>query len=107
MKTVQLHHNITTLPPLNCLLWSLIFTHKRLNLTLLPMPRTSPCNKTKKAAVKRFRITPTGKIIRARAGRRHLAASKTNRNKRRLARPTQVHSKDELHVLKSLPFGSK
>jgi len=71
------------------------------------MPRPIARSKTKKSAAKRFKITATGKILRSRAGRRHLAASKTNSNKRRLARRTTVDTTAEVHVKKSLPFGLK
>jgi large subunit ribosomal protein L35 len=71
------------------------------------MPRPLARNKTKKSAAKRFKISATGKILRSRAGRRHLAASKSNSNKRRLARRTTVDPTAEVHVKNSLPFGLK
>ena len=40
--------------------------------------------KTRKAVVKRFKKTATGKITHKKPGRRHLAACKTRKQKRRL-----------------------
>ena len=42
--------------------------------------------KTKKAASKRFKITATGKVLRSRAGRRHLAQTKNAKRRRRLGK---------------------
>lgn len=41
-------------------------------------------NKTRKAIAKRFSKSATGKILHRKPGRRHLAASKTRKQKRRL-----------------------
>ena len=43
-----------------------------------------PKQKTRKGVTKRVRITSTGKIVRGRAGRRHLLSSKTRKRKRQL-----------------------
>ena len=45
--------------------------------------------KTKKSVAKRFKLTATGKVLRHRAGRRHLAQTKNSHRLRRLgkARP--------------------
>lgn len=40
--------------------------------------------KTRKAVAKRFKKSATGKILHKKPGRRHLAASKTRKQKRRL-----------------------
>ena len=40
--------------------------------------------KTKKAAAKRFRVTRNGKVLYTKAGRRHLAGSKSTKRKRQL-----------------------
>lgn len=47
------------------------------------MPTTVK-NKTRKAVVKRFKKSATGKILHKKPGRRHLAACKTRKQKRRL-----------------------
>jgi large subunit ribosomal protein L35 len=50
------------------------------------MPKT----KTKRAAKKRFRLTPTGKVSYLRAGLRHNLESKSGKRKRTLARPATL-----------------
>ena len=39
--------------------------------------------KTKKSVAKRFKITATGKVLRSRAGRRHLLSGKSAKRRRR------------------------
>lgn len=60
--------------------------------------------KTKKSVAKRFKITGTGKILRARAGRRHLLSGKNAKRRRSLGKRALVHKTDEYRVLASLPF---
>ena len=55
------------------------------------MPKPIARSKTKKAVAKRFKITGTGKILRAHASRRHLLASKSAKRKRHLAKQGLVH----------------
>ena len=50
-----------------------------------------PKMKTKKAAAKRFKVTKTGKLLRAKTGHAHLLSKKDARRKRRLKRPDKVH----------------
>lgn len=49
-----------------------------------------PKMKTKKALSGRFKVTGTGKLQRARPGRRHILTKKTPKRKRQLARPGLV-----------------
>ncbi|MBW7909378.1 MAG: 50S ribosomal protein L35 [Kiritimatiellae bacterium] len=49
-----------------------------------------PKQKTKKAIAKRFRRTGTGKLLRSRGGKSHLATSKTRKRKRNLRRAKVV-----------------
>ena len=49
--------------------------------------------KTRKSVAKRFKRTATGKILHKKPGRRHLAASKTRKQKRRLRQSVQAHGK--------------
>ena len=49
--------------------------------------------KTKKSAAKRFKITATGKVLRAHAGRRHLAQTKNAKRLRRLGKAAVVAQK--------------
>ena len=60
--------------------------------------------KTKKSVAKRFKITGNGKILRARAGRRHLLSGKSAGRRRSLGKRALVHKSDEYRILSSLPF---
>lgn len=68
------------------------------------MPRSIARRKTKKSVSKRFKITGTGKIMRAKAGRRHLATKKSAKRKRQLAKPGQVHKTMIPRIMECLPF---
>ena len=48
--------------------------------------------KTRKSVTKRFKITGTGKVLRHRAGRRHLGKA------------TVVHATDVYRITQNLPF---
>ncbi len=56
-------------------------------------------NKTKKALVKRFKITKTGKILRRLSGQNHLQAKKSGSRKRKGRKWIQV-SKSETKKIK-------
>jgi large subunit ribosomal protein L35 len=60
--------------------------------------------KTKKSVAKRFRITAKGKVLRAKAGRRHLLANKSSKRRRNLGEAAVVHERDTYKILASLPF---
>jgi large subunit ribosomal protein L35 len=60
--------------------------------------------KTKKAAAKRFKITAGGKVLRSRAGRRHLAQTKRPKRRRNLRGLSTVHHTDEYRIKQNLPF---
>ena len=60
--------------------------------------------KTKKSVAKRFKITATGKVMRSRAGRRHLLASKNSKRRRSLGERAQVDPTDVYRIKQSLPF---
>ncbi len=49
-----------------------------------------PKHKTKKAIAKRFRRTGTGKLLRPKGGKSHLATSKSRKRKRQLRRAAVV-----------------
>lgn len=68
------------------------------------MPRSIARRKTKKAVSKRFKITGTGKILRRKAGLRHLASSKNAKRKRSLGKPGLVHKTMMARVKECLPF---
>jgi large subunit ribosomal protein L35 len=60
--------------------------------------------KTKKSAAKRFKITARGKVLRSRAGKRHLLQGKSSKRRRSLGGMTAVHSTDEYRIKQSMPF---
>lgn len=60
--------------------------------------------KTKKSVSKRFKLTATGKVLRSRAGRRHLAQTKNAKRLRRLGKAAVVDSTDAYRITQNLPF---
>lgn len=60
--------------------------------------------KTRKSVAKRFKITATGKVLRSRAGRRHLLQTKKPKRRRSLRKRVVVGPTDAHRVLQSLPF---
>lgn len=60
--------------------------------------------KTKKSVAKRFKITATGKVLRYRAGRRHLLQGKSPKRRRSLRKAVVVDSTDAYRILQNLPF---
>ena len=60
--------------------------------------------KTKKSVAKRFKITAGGKVLRASAGRRHLAQAKNPKRRRSLRGLTSVDPTDEYRIKQNLPF---
>lgn len=68
------------------------------------MPRSIARRKTKKSVAKRFKITGTGKIMRRKAGMRHLASTKNAKRKRHLGKAGQVHDTMVDKIMKCLPF---
>jgi large subunit ribosomal protein L35 len=68
------------------------------------MPKAIARSKTRKAAAKRFKVTGSGKVLRAHASRRHLLSSKSAGRKRKLAKSAVVDKTDEARVKLNLPF---
>jgi large subunit ribosomal protein L35 len=60
--------------------------------------------KTRKAVAKRFKITGTGKVMRLRAGKRHLMATKNAKRRRSLGTAKQVDPTDTYRITQNLPF---
>jgi large subunit ribosomal protein L35 len=60
--------------------------------------------KTKKSVAKRFKITARGKVLRMRAGKRHLLASKSPKRRRSLGTAQVVGPEDAHRIKDSLPF---
>jgi large subunit ribosomal protein L35 len=54
---------------------------------------------------KRFKVTGTGKVLRAHASRRHLMSSKSAKRKRHLAKSALVDVSDVARIKENLPFG--
>jgi large subunit ribosomal protein L35 len=69
------------------------------------MPKPVARRKTKKAVAKRFKVTGTGKVLRAHASRRHLLSSKSAKRKRQLAKSALVDPSDVARIKENLPFG--
>lgn len=61
-----------------------------------------PKMKTHSGAKKRFRVTGSGKIMREKAGKRHLLEHKSSTRTRRLSRDQVVHKADEKNVRRML-----
>ena len=61
-----------------------------------------PKQKTRKGVAKRVRVTKTGKIIRRKAGSRHLLSGKSRKRKRKLRKTVSVAPADQARVARSL-----
>ena len=60
--------------------------------------------KTKKSVAKRFKVTAGGKVLRASAGKRHLAQGKSPKRRRNLRGTTTVHETDVYRIKQNLPW---
>jgi large subunit ribosomal protein L35 len=69
------------------------------------MPKSISRSKTRKAVAKRFKITASGKVLRAQSSRRHLLACKRAKRKRQLGKILTLDKTDEARVKMNLPFG--
>jgi large subunit ribosomal protein L35 len=63
-----------------------------------------PKMKTRRGAAKRFSVTGTGKVKRAKAFRRHLLTSKSPKHKRRLRKPALVAEVITSKIRRFLPY---
>jgi large subunit ribosomal protein L35 len=61
-----------------------------------------PKQKTKRAAMKRFKITGSGKIKRAKANKRHILTKKSTKRKSKLGKAGLVSSADYPRTIKLL-----
>ena len=61
-----------------------------------------PKQKTKRAAMKRFSLTGTGKIKRSKANKRHILTKKTTKRKNQLGKSALVSSADYRRTIKLL-----
>jgi large subunit ribosomal protein L35 len=64
-----------------------------------------PKIKTRRGAAKRFKITPSGRIKRAKAYKRHILTKKTSKQKRNLRQGASVDSSNLGRVRRLLPNG--
>lgn len=64
-----------------------------------------PKMKTKKAAAKRFKVLPSGKIKRGHANKRHILTKKSRARKNALKKNGMVHPSNMDLVLRCLPNG--
>ena len=60
--------------------------------------------KTKKSVAKRFKITANGKVMRMRAGKRHLLVNKRPKRRRSLGTAKLVDPTDVYRIKQNLPF---
>ena len=60
--------------------------------------------KTKKSVAKRFKITARGKVLRHRAGRRHLLQTKNPKRRRALGKSAVLTDADAHRIMQSMPF---
>lgn len=61
-------------------------------------------SKTRKGVAKRFKVTGTGKLLRRRQGRRHLAECKNRKRKRNLRKVATVADVDVPRLMVCMPF---
>jgi large subunit ribosomal protein L35 len=60
--------------------------------------------KTHRGAAKRFRVTSTGKVMRAHSGKRHLLGSKAPGRMRKLRKSVVVSPADAANVRRMIPY---
>ena len=64
-----------------------------------------PKRKTRKAAVKRFKITATGKVMRRGAKTRHLLEGRSPAQQRRYKRDREISKTDYERIKVMIPYG--
>lgn len=63
-----------------------------------------PKMKSSRGAMKRFKVTASGKVKRSRGGKSHLLSSKSKKRKRRLRHSTLVSAKETKTIRKLIPY---
>ena len=63
-----------------------------------------PKMKTSRAAAKRFKVTGTGKLKRAKAYQSHILTKKSTKRKRNLRKPTMTDATNVKNMKKILPY---
>jgi large subunit ribosomal protein L35 len=65
-----------------------------------------PKMKTNKQAARRFKITGTGKVMRAHGGKSHLRRKKSKRSKNMFDKMFEVNAADRKRIKRLLPYGT-
>ncbi len=65
-----------------------------------------PKMKSNSGAKKRFKVSANGKVMRKKAGKRHILTKKRSKRKRKLGQVTQVDDTQEKNVKQMLPYKS-
>ena len=63
-----------------------------------------PKIKSNRAAMKRFKVTGSGKVKRSRGFKSHLLSSKGKKRKRRLRQSTMVSAAETKNIRKLIPY---
>jgi large subunit ribosomal protein L35 len=63
-----------------------------------------PKMKTHRGAAKRFKVTKTGKIKRAKAYKSHILTKKTSKRKRHLRKPGILSKADQKRIKQVIPY---
>lgn len=63
-----------------------------------------PKMKSSRGAMKRFKVTASGKVKRSRGGKSHLLSSKSKKRKRRLRQATLVSASETKTIRKLIPY---
>ncbi|MBN1627744.1 MAG: 50S ribosomal protein L35 [Deltaproteobacteria bacterium] len=63
-----------------------------------------PKMKSNSGALKRFKVTGTGKVVRAKANKSHILTSKTTKRKRGLRKADLVDSANMSNMKRLLPY---
>ncbi|MCZ6449784.1 MAG: 50S ribosomal protein L35 [Deltaproteobacteria bacterium] len=63
-----------------------------------------PKMKSSRGAMKRFKVTATGKVKRRRSGKSHLLSSKGRKRKRRLRQAGLVSAQETKTIRKLIPY---
>jgi large subunit ribosomal protein L35 len=65
-----------------------------------------PKMKTNKPAARRFKITGTGKVMRAKGGKSHFRRRKSPRTRRMFDKMFEVSPADKKRIMRLLPYGT-
>lgn len=63
-----------------------------------------PKMKTRRAAAKRFKVTGTGRVRRASAGKQHFMRGKPANRLRKLKKNAMVHPSEEDNIKRLIPY---